>query len=438
MPKNLSEIGRLLHKFWSPVLIAYAISGGVAVASFLATMILARIAGAAVIGEYALAISTATLLIGFTFLGLDRILIREVAGDLRQGQEADARATFFRIFRITLGVTVTTSLLYAALVLWTPFASLIGGSRPVLILIALALPSLMLAKAGYSGLRAVGSPVLGQLAEAGKTYFFMAGILLFWLTGHAPDARTAVGLSIIANLLTAAGAWLFLAPCIHRWPGNGSAKAPGVLLAAGMPLMGSLFLQLFSDWFILARISAYAGAADTGAFRVAVQIITIVSIVAATTESYMAAFFAGDFRINRPDLAWKRHFRSTLLMLALTTPAFLILFGMPGFLLGTAFGPEFTVAATALVIMTVGQLFNVLRGPLGSLLVMAGHQNAQFALTVGGLLIAVVCAWLLIPPYGLPGAAMAQASAIIFRSVAGYAYARFRIPSRAPGCQTAS
>ena len=427
-----ASIRTLVRRLWSPVFIAYGISGGVAVASFLSTLILARLAGAAVIGEYALAVSTATLLTSFTFLGLDRILVREVAGDLREGNAAAARANFFLILKITLFTTLLTSILYAMLIAWTPFAEMVGGTRRVLILVALYMPAIVLTKIGYSGLRAAGHPILGQMFESTKTYLFMAGVAILFLIGYVPDARMAVGLAVAAQLLSTIGSWLFLRSRMRRWPKNGTAAMPRTLLIAGMPLMGSLFLQLFSDWFILARISAYAGAADTGAFRVSVQIITIISIVVATTESYIAAYFAGDFRARRPDLAWKRHNRSTLLMLLMTGPAFVLIFAIPGLLLDTAFGAEFAVAATALVIMAVGQLFNVLRGPLGSLLAMSGHQNGLFMLTMGGLVLSVACAWLLIPLYGLLGAAIAQASAIVFRSVAGYAYARWIIPSRRP------
>lgn len=433
LQRSRGSLAGLVRRFWSPVFFAYAIAGGVAVASFLSTLVLARLSGPAVIGEYALAMSTAGLLTSFVMLGLDRILIREVAGDLRQGRDARARTTLAVITRIVGGGTVIVAAIYAAVILWTPFAAMIGGTSRVLVLVAGGAIAWAALRVGYSGLRAAGSPVIGQLFEAMPTYLFLLGIGSCLLIRVAPDATTAVAIAIGAQALAALGAWILLGPRVRRWPAG--ARLPRgqrrALLAAGIPLMGSLFLQVFSDWFVLARIGAVAGAADTGAFRVAVQIITIIAMLVSTTESYVAAFIAGDFRAGRPDLAWRRHRRATLLMLVLTAPAFAILFAVPRPLLELAFGPGFAVAATALVIMTGGQLFNVLSGPLGMMLVMSGRHQALFMLTLGGLALLVVLAWWLVPIYGLAGAAIAQASAVVFRTTIGYGYARLRIPARA-------
>ena len=70
MAGAVARLKALALRIWSPALVAYAIAGGVAAASFLSTMILARVSGPAVIGQYALAMSTATLLASFAMLGL--------------------------------------------------------------------------------------------------------------------------------------------------------------------------------------------------------------------------------------------------------------------------------------------------------------------------------------------------------------------------------
>ena len=430
MAGAVARLKALVLRIWSPALVAYAIAGGVAAASFLSTMILARVSGPAVIGQYALAMSTATLLASFAMLGLDRILIREVAGDLRQGESGRARAALTAITLLVAAAAALTAALYIVAAIASPLVERIGGNWAAMLLVGASALIWPLLRVGYSGLRAAGAPVLGQLYEALPTFLFTLGILLLFAMGASPTASQAVALSVGAQALACVGAWIILSPRVRAWGRGDGGAVNRRMLTAGIPLMLTLFLQLFSDWLLLARLSATMGADETGAFRVAIQIITIIATIVATTEAYVAARLAGDFRAGRPDLAWARHKRATLLMLGMTAPAFLILFAAPGPLLKIGFGPEFEMAAVALVIMSAGQLVTVLRGPLGSLLTMAGHERMQLALTLAGLAMVVALALLLIPRYGLAGAAVAQAVPTVFRSVAGYVFARWKIPGR--------
>ena len=408
--------------------LAYALAGGVAAASFVSTMILARLAGAAVIGDYALALSTANLLASFAMLGLDRILIREVAGDLRQGDGARAAAGLRAITRTIAATALLTTCLYAALVLGTPLLLYLGGGGMRVVIVSALLWPLL--RAGTSGLRGSGHPVLGQLFEALPSYFFMATMLLLWLFNRIPDAAGAVSFMVAAQVLAAIGAWLLLSRRACRWGRPDPSRFANPLLLAGLPVMGSLFLQLFADWLLLARLSSTMGAADTGAFRVAIQLVTIITTLVVTTESFVSAEIAAEFRSGRPDRAWAVHRKATLLMLGLTAPIFLLLWRAPGRLLGLLYGPDFAIAAPAIVILAIGQLGNVLRGPLGAMFVMSGNQRTDLALTLGSMVFVIGLALLLIPAQGLAGAAIAQISGLLFRAGVGYVVARRMIPNR--------
>ncbi len=415
--------------------LAYAIAGGVAVASFLSTMMLARLAGPAVIGDYALAMSTANLLASFAMLGLDRILIREVAGDLREGNGPRARAAVRSITRTIMATAALTAIAYAAIALGTPLVERIGGGNAMLVAIGSALFWPLL-RTGVAGLRGAGSPVLGQLVEAVPTYLFLAVLLPVFILGLAPSAAEATAIMLLAQLLAGAAVWAMLAPRLRRWAvdggdGGGTSIFPPQLLLAGLPVMGSLFLQLFADWMLLARLSSTMGAAETGAFRVAIQVITVITTLVATTESFVSAEIAAEFRSGRPDRAWAIHRRATLLMLGLTAPVLLLLWMAPGRLLGLLFGPGFAIAGPAIVVLAIGQLGNVLRGPLGAMLVMSGNQRVDLWLTIGGLVLTIGLALMLIPAQGLVGAAIAQVSGLLFRAGVGYLVARRLIPRQA-------
>ena len=71
-----------------------------------------------------------------------------------------------------------------------------------------------------------------------------------------------------------------------------------------------------------------------------------------------------------------------------------------------AFGPGFEDAYIPLVILGAGQLVNALCGPVGLLLMMTGNERLTLAVLVGSVIVNLVLNVLLIPVWGLTGAAV--------------------------------
>lgn len=429
MPRLNDQIRKAVLQLRSPAILAYGITAFVAVASFLSTLMLARLSGAAVIGQYALAMSTAHLLASFSVLGLDRIIVREVAGDLRVGQDANARRIIRQLARAVSVVSAVVALAYLAALFLTPLNSRIDGDMLAMGIAAGSILVWPMQRLGRSALRAMDFQLKGQMLEAFPTIFFLGAVSLALILRTSVSAPLAVGMMVIGQLLAGIIAWSLVRPIMRRWPRSDVPPDP-LLLRAGLPMMSNLFLQIFSDWIILAAVSADASAAEAGAFRVAIQVVTIILTLISTTELYVAARLAGDFRAGRPDLAWRRHRRASMLMAAVAVPLVAIMILVPEQLLGIAFGPEFMIAAPALAIMAGGQLVVALRGPIGAMLSMSGNEPAQLKLTLAGFALLLVLAYILIPMYGLTGAAMAQVGPILLRSVGGYVMAKRLIPNR--------
>ncbi|HEX2447255.1 MAG TPA: polysaccharide biosynthesis C-terminal domain-containing protein [Methyloceanibacter sp.] len=78
------------------------------------------------------------------------------------------------------------------------------------------------------------------------------------------------------------------------------------------------------------------------------------------------------------------------------------------------FGPEFTSAKTALLILMACQLARALFGPSTLLLNVIGAQRHNAALAVAALIVLIGANLVLVPPYGVLGAAIAVAIATLF------------------------
>lgn len=411
----------------SPALFAYVLTGAVAIASFAATFLLARMSGPTVIGQYALALTTANLMVVFCVQGLDRIVIREVAGDLREGDDGRARATIRLLRRHTGLISLGVSAAWLILLFTTPLNDWIGGNWWAMLAIPLFVPATTFLRIGVAAIRATNSPLKGQFAEALPTLLFPLLLLPLWVMGYAPGAGTAAGLLTGMHAVAGVAAVGILYSTIRHWQHDGAALPRG-LRTAGLALMSTQFVQLFTDWFILVQLSSSASPADAGAFRVALQIITIFLTIITTSEAYVAARIAGDFRIGRPDLAWQRHRRASVLMILLAAPLLLICLLAPRFLLEKGFGPEFGIASTALAIMAAVQILHVGRGPLGALLTMARRDDIQLKLALVAAAFGVAASFFLIPRFGLTGAAIAQGLPLVIRAGAGIVIARRLLP----------
>ena len=416
-------------RLWTPAYFAYAINGAVAASSFLSTLILARIAGPAVIGQYALAIATGNLMVVLAVQGLDRLLIREVAGDLRVQESGKARRALKLIaMRVALAGAVIGGG-WTLLLLLTPINLRMDGDKTAMLLIGVFVLVTAVFRIVVAAIRATDSPIVGQLTEAAPTLLLPPALGLLWLFHEAPTPGLAVAFVLGLNLLTLLVAFFLLRRTVRTWdqPMNVDPR----LLQLGLPFMGIMLLQLFVDWLVLAQLSGAASPADAGAFRVSYQIITIFLTLIATTEIYVAPRFAGDFRVGRYDLAWNRYRKGRLLIGALTFPVLLLCTLAPHWLLSTAFGHDFAVASTALMIMALGQLVNVGKGPVGSMLSMAGHDRMQLGLTIAGTIAGVIACFILIPRYGLIGGALSQVVPQLIRGIGSYIAAHRMIPRAA-------
>jgi O-antigen/teichoic acid export membrane protein len=92
------------------------------------------------------------------------------------------------------------------------------------------------------------------------------------------------------------------------------------------------------------------------------------------------------------------------------------LFLLPGFFLAL-FGEGFVAGETALRIILLASLVNAATGSVGYLMTMTGLERQATVLTATAALINVALAFLLIPPFGLVGAALAAAAGVVVWNV---------------------
>jgi O-antigen/teichoic acid export membrane protein len=165
----------------------------------------------------------------------------------------------------------------------------------------------------------------------------------------------------------------------------------------------ALFLLMSFDILFLKK---YRDDSTVAFYSVAIKLMTILSMVIITVNitvsTKISEYF---FSKNKADLIKAIQYASRLIFL-LTFPAVLIICFFPQYLLGF-FGKEYVAAKDALLILIIGQGICSAFGTAPVYLNMTGRQHIFQIILIAAVLINFILNRILIPQYGMVGAATA-------------------------------
>jgi O-antigen/teichoic acid export membrane protein len=238
-----------------------------------------------------------------------------------------------------------------------------------------------------------------------------------YAAGLPVDATTALLAAVGATWLTAIGQLFALNRRLAREVRPGpKAYAPRTWLATSFPIFmveGFYLLLTYTDVLMLQQfrppedVAIYYAAAKT----LALVAFVYFSVAAATAHKFTAYHVAGDrerlaaFVMDAVRWTFWPSLAATLVILALGRP-FLWLFG-PGFVDGYP----------VMFVLAVGLLARASVGPVERLLNMLGEQRACALVYAGAFAFNLVACVILIPRFGVIGAAVATATALAAESI---------------------
>jgi O-antigen/teichoic acid export membrane protein len=185
------------------------------------------------------------------------------------------------------------------------------------------------------------------------------------------------------------------------------------LLLFSLPLFGVTVLGLIIAWTDTLMLGGLKSSADVGLYNAASPLAEFISApLSAMVLVYVPVASGLYAQGSMPEM--RRNFSIlTKWLCAATLPLFLILFLFPETVLGFVFGASYTSAATTLRILSVGYIVNNLCGPNRGTLVTMGEVRFVMWTTLGTALLNVGLNIVLIPPFGIEGAAIASVAALI-------------------------
>ncbi len=380
------------------------------------TAVLARLLPAAEFGIYALAATVMVLVAQPAGFALATLGVR-VASQAHVRQDHDLLSGFVR-FAVLAPVlyAVTIIFLTAAYANLTPW----GANQALMCALASAAPLLVALPWGEAMgalQRSSGAPLAGQVPDQilRHVFFFIflaAALALVGLLGVTPPrvlALQAAGAGIASLVSFAMLRRLLGAKMRTAVPRYAVAEWTGRLWPLGL-VAGAQAVSANADLLVVGTLLPPA---EAGIYRVAVQVGLLVafplSAVAAVATPRLAALQA------RAERSAMQHLlsRSAQGLVAIAVPAALALVFVGDVILGRIFGAAFERGAPALAILAIAQVLNAATGPVGIVLSTLGFEREAFRGVVVGAVVNIALSLLLVPRFGLTGAALAASAGLV-------------------------
>lgn len=384
--------------------------------NFILALVLARLLGTSGYGAYAFAFAWAAVLAVPATLGLAALVVRNAAAYLAQ-QEWGLLRGFLRRSNQLAAASSLVVVLVAAAVGWIIKRGDQALLEPYLIGLLLV-PIVALTTVRQSALQGLGRVVLGRVPET----LIAPGLFLAFVVGThiatgSMTASWAIALNVGASCVALGTGALILR---HSLPIAARQARRVYEMRVWAPsalrlLVASVLMALTSQLGTIL-LGVLGAPSDAGVFNVAQRASAFVSFVALATSYPLMPLVARLHATNESEETQRVLTRSARVVLACSVPVAAALIVFAGPVMGL-FGGGFGVGAEAMQILVIGELAGILAGFGGLTLVMTGNErHLAWAVTVrAGTAFPLML--VLIPLWGVLGAAVASAAGAILSNI---------------------
>lgn len=416
-----SSLRAMLMRSTSGVLMLRLVSVGL---GFITSLLLARMLDVAMFGAYSYAMSWINILLIPGLLGFGQLMIREYAHYRLAGEWGLMHGLMRSTLLVGLSSAVISSLMVFAVTGVIALNIDVDARLPLYVLWVslLVLPLDMVTQTAVHamwGLQAV--------VQSRKPDSLMKPLLFIALAGGVHvlsgqrSALWVMGWRVVAALLTMGYALVLLKRVLPRE----FRQVKPVLQMRSRFKQARPFFALTLLTAVHARIDvlmlgAMMGVSNVAPYSVVLLLSTLVSMVLEVANASLAPNFARLYAAQDMDALQGLMTKSTRVVMG-TSTLFTLALLLLGPLILAFYGPVYRAAYPVLVVLIVGECINTFMGSVGMVLSMTGNERYIIRSRFVGAVVYIILNALLIPAFGLMGAAMATTlSMFVWNGMAGW------------------
>lgn len=386
-----------------------------AAATFGLNVVIARMLGAEGSGVFFLAFTIVVVVATFGRVGMENVLVRFVSINVTADKPEKVMGIYKKAITYAAAVSfILSTLLY----LFTPWLSIelfdkpnLEGPLQIMALGVFPLALLTLHAYALQGLRHTA----GYISVLSLWVPLTTAVLsLLWIHDYG---ITGAGYSyLFATNLTLVIGWLLWRRASTAFRQNTPKFSTEELLNTSFPLYIANILSMILTWAPLLMLGIWESSANVGIYNAAIKTALLTSFILISVNSIAAPKFASLYQKNDMKALGDVSRGTTKLMIILASPILVVFILIPEWIL-LLFGEEFQQGSTVLMILAVGQFINVATGSVGYLLQMTGHERLVRNTLFFSTLLLVVLSIMVIPVYGMVGAAVVSAVMLAVQNI---------------------
>lgn len=410
-----------------------AISAGALgfLADWVTVLVISRLLGAHDFGDFRIGQSFAFFCAAVVLLGGDRAGPRVLATPLDQGLLSHAWE-YLRFYGL-LGVALSCGIIAAV---WTTLWVVTGVADPeayhAVAIMSLAVPIMALGALAGRTLQTVGQTFRAAMPwRVGAPMLLLAMLGLWGFVTSGIDLQAVLWLAVLTITLIAGAQWIMVRRhALTRVEFAPAVRTPRTWLKISLPMMGAFLVTLAlaqSDLYFLewmgteTSVGHYAAAAATAHLVVPIQ----TSIVAVFAPLVGREIEGGP---GHGDGAFARGQR--VMVLTLVPVALVLMLAATPVM--SVFGQDFQDAALSLQLLTMGNTAWAMAALSVMWLQYTGRGMVVVLITAAALVVDSVLNLVLIPPFGMTGAAAGTVATSVGAALAVWVARQRRSPARTP------
>jgi O-antigen/teichoic acid export membrane protein len=396
--------------------------------TFILSLILARLLETKGFGIYTYAISWLTILSIPATLGLDKLLIREISKFLVRSDWGLLKG-ILSWANLTVLLTSVGFAIIACLVAWFIYYPSNSITVWAIWLALAALPIYSLVNIRMGAMKGFNIVVISMMPELLIPLIQVFFAIPVWslLKGNSNNVLWILGIRLIAIALSfILGAILLYRAIPLQVKRTLASYQTSAWLKSSLPFMFLGATEIINTQGDILMLGAIKGVEVVGIYGVVSKISTLVIFIQGAANNALGPTIARFYAENKTAKLRQLVIKSTRMVL-LVSLVFCVFLIVAGKLLLSLFGSDFVTGYESLVILTLGQFIGAAIGPVGLILNMTGYERFA-AISIGfSAILNVILNAILIPKFGINGAAFATAASITVVNIANMFFVKRKL-----------
>ncbi len=396
------------------------------VVGLIVSIFLGRTLGPEGLGIISLANQITGLLLILIILGMDNVLVKQISIAFERKKWQTVSDSLYTALRINIPIAATVTIIILI------FSSLISqrifhNSKleiPLIITVVVLLPRTLsrIYASGLNGFRKIWQSSL--VNETMSTWVVGFGLLIMVLLKIEITVINAAFLYAIGGLVVTFSIVTYWKK-LFKFSGK-SNWIPGPMLNMALPLLLVSTVSIVTASSDIIMLGWLSNTHEVGLYTVAVRLSLLMSFFLIISNSAITPKLASLFADKKIEQMSKmvKNITGGLIIIALL---FLIIFILAGHTILSLWGHDFKDAYLILIILSMGQLFNMSTGCAGMMLIMCGFEKLHGYISLIILILNLILNFFLIKEFGAVGAAAATAISVGSENIIKVIFAKKKV-----------